>query len=105
MEKELKDLLESKKSDGKKKKGCTSCKKKKVEAVLVKTNEEELWIPTSEEIKLAFAELTSFGGVKDDKKEFINRVYTYIFNEEFDWNCRHCVNNQARKFKFYMNGK
>ena len=87
----------------KKKRGCTSCKKKKVEAVLEKVKDE--WIPSSEDIKLAFAELTSFGGVKDDKKEFINRVYVYIFNEEFDWNCRHCVNNQARRFKIYMDAK
>ena len=108
LDKELKERLakaneEYKTNPPKKKKGCSDCKKKKTEAVLEKVKDE--WIPSSEDIKLAFAELTSFGGVKDDKKEFINRVYVYIFNEEFDWNCRHCVNNQARRFKIYMDAK
>jgi hypothetical protein len=105
MDEELKELLESKKSDGKKKKGCTSCKKKKHDVVLEPIKEEEIWIPTPADIKLAYAELTSFGGVKDDKKEFIGKIYKYIFNEEFDWNCRNCVNNQARRFRMYITGK
>jgi hypothetical protein len=105
MEKELQDRIESSKSDGKRKKGCTSCKQKKHEVILEPVKEEEVWIPTQEEIKLAYAELTSYGGVKQDKKEFINKIYKYIFNEGFDWNCRDCVNNQARRFRIYMTGK
>jgi len=105
MDKELQDRIESSKSDGKRKKGCTSCKQKKHEVKLEPVKEEEVWIPTQEEIKLAYAELTSYGGVKEDKKEFINKIYKYIFNEEFDWKCRDCVSNQARRFRIYMTGK
>ena len=90
----------------KKKKGCTSCKKKKEEVTkLEPLIEEELFIPTQEDIKLAYAELTSLLGVKDDKKEFINKVYQFLFNQEFDWNCRSCVNKQARRFRIHLYGK
>jgi hypothetical protein len=105
MDKELKELLESKKSDGKTKKGCASCKKKKHEVKLEPVVNEEIYVPTEADIKLAFAELTSLLGVKDDKKEFINNIYKYIFNEEFDWDCKTCVNNQARRFRIHLTGK
>ena len=92
---------------GKKKKGCTSCKKKKNEVTKLEPviQEEEMFIPTSADIKLAYAELTSLLGVKEDKKEFIQKVYQFLFNEPFDWGCRSCVNNQARRFRIYLNGK
>lgn len=105
MDKELKELLESKKSDGKTKKGCASCKKKKHEVKLEPVVNEEIYVPTEADIKLAFAELTSLLGVKDDKKEFIGKIYKYIFNEEFDWDCKTCVNNQARRFRIHLTGK
>ena len=90
----------------KKKKGCSSCKKKKNEVTsLPPIVEEELFIPTSADIKLAYAELTSLLGVKDDKKEFIGKVYKFLFDEEFDWNCTSCVNKQARRFRIYVTGK
>ena len=93
----------------KKKRGCTSCKKKK-DVVVEKLPlpfeiEEELFIPTQEDIKVAYSELTSILGVKDDKKEFIQKVYTFLFNEPFDWGCRSCVNNQARRFRIHLYGK
>ena len=105
MDKELKELLESKKSDGKTKKGCTSCKKKKHEVILEPVVNEEIYVPTEADIKIAYAALTSLTGVKEERKEFITKIYKYIFNEEFDWNCRTCVNNQARRFRIYLNGK
>lgn len=111
MEQELKKKLEqatklNEIDPPKKKKGCTECKKKKeVITKLEPVIEEEVWIPTDADIKLAFAELTSLLGVKDDKKPFINKVYRYLFNEDFDWNCRSCVNNQARRFRIYLTGK
>jgi hypothetical protein len=111
MDKELQDKIQKAKQEyidnpPKKKKGCTSCKKKKSEVTkLEPIVEEEVFIPTSSDIKLAYAELTSLLGVKEDKKEFINKVYQFLFNEEFDWNCRSCVNNQARRFRIYINGK
>ena len=111
MDKELDRLeklkLNSIENPGKKKKGCTSCKKKKVEVTKLEPiiQEEDMYIPTSEDIKLAYAELTSLLGVKEDKKDFINKVYKFLFNEEFDWNCRTCVNNQARRFRIHLYGK
>jgi hypothetical protein len=94
----------------KRKKGCTSCKKKPKEVVVENPPlpfeiEEELFIPTQEDIKVAYAELTSLLGVKEDKKEFIQKVYQFLFNESFDWGCRSCVNKQARRFRIYLYGK
>ena len=93
----------------KKKRGCSSCKKPK-EVVVEKAPlpfeiEEELFIPTSADIKLAYAELTSLLGVKEDKKDFIGKVFKFLFDEEFDWNCRSCVNKQARRFRLHLYGK
>jgi hypothetical protein len=111
MEKELQEKIEKAKQEyidnpPKKKKGCTSCKKKKNEVTeLPPIIEEELFIPTSSDIKLAYAELTSLLGVKEDKKEFIAKVYKFLFNEEFDWGCRSCVNKQVRRFRIYVTGK
>lgn len=81
---------------------CSSCKKKKVVTKLEPVVEETLWVPTQEEIKLAYAELTSVLGVKEDKKEFINKVYRYLFNENFDFNCQSCGHTQARKFRYHL---
>jgi hypothetical protein len=102
MDKELKDKLESLKSDGKKKKGCTDCKKKKPITELQPIIEDDDYIPfipTMEDIKLAYVEL----GRKDDsKRQFVNKVYQFLFNEDFDWGCRSCVNKQARKLDIYI---
>jgi hypothetical protein len=101
--------LNSIENPGKKKRGCTSCKKPKEVVVenppLPFELEEEMFIPTQEDIKLAYAELTSILGVKEDKKEFIQKVYQFLFNETFDWGCRTCVNKQARRFRIYVTGK
>jgi hypothetical protein len=78
--------------------GCNTCKKKKV-VKLDSPVTEELFVPTPEEIKLAYAELTSAAGVKEDKKEFINKVYYYLFNAEFIWNCGGCASSQVIRFK------
>ena len=102
MDKELKDKLESLKSDGKKKAGCKSCKKKKTITELEPIIEDDDYIPfipTMEDIKLAYVEL----GRKDNsKRHFINKVYQFLFNEDFDWGCRSCVNIQARKLDIYI---
>jgi hypothetical protein len=91
---------------GKPKRGCKSCKKPK-EVVVEKLPlpfelEPEIYIPTIEDMKLAYAELTSFGGVKEDKKELIQKVYQALFNEEFIFNCNGCGKSQARRFTFHM---
>jgi hypothetical protein len=115
MEKTIKELdrleklkLNSIENPGKKKKGCTSCKKPKevVEKLPLPFEiEEELFIPTEGDIKLAYAELTSILGVKEDKKDFISKVFKFLFDEEFDWGCRSCVNKQARRFRLHLYGK
>lgn len=87
-----------------KKKRCTTCKKPKEVKKLDPVEEIQLdvYVPTIDDIKLAYYELTSFGGVKKDKKDFIKKVYETLFGEEFDFNCSSCVSTQARKFHNYI---
>ena len=100
MEQELKDKLNSLKSDGKKKKGCSSCKKKKEPIKLPELiEEEEIYIPSHNDIVLAYIEL---GNRVLDKRQFINKVYSSLFNEDFNFGCRSCVNGQARRLKNYI---
>lgn len=82
-------------------KGCKECKKKPAITSLPKI-EEEVFIPNADDIKLAYAELTSLGGVKEDKKEFISQVFEYLFDEPFDFGCRSCAKPQARRFHNHM---
>jgi hypothetical protein len=78
--------------------GCTTCKKKKPVTKLEPIVEETITF-TDEQIKLAYQLL---GGIKQEEKPFVNEVYKSIFNEDFDWECRVCVNTQARKLKAYI---
>jgi hypothetical protein len=103
MERLEKLKLNSIENPGKKKRGCTECKKKKeINEPLPPIDYEEIWIPTKEDIKLAYAELTSFGGVKEDKKVFINKVHNFLFGEDFDFGCQGCGRGRVRKFTNYM---
>lgn len=82
----------------KRKRGCTTCKKKK------EINEplpplEIMYIPTLEEIQLAYDYLSD---VKEGEKKFINDVFISLFNEEFDFGCRSCANSQSRKLLNYI---
>jgi hypothetical protein len=102
MDQELKDKLLSKKSDGKTTKGCKSCKKKKPVTELPKVieMEEDQYTPTKEDIVLAYIEL----GNRDlSKRTFINKVYKFIFDEDFDFGCEGCTNVQTRKLKNFIN--
>lgn len=84
-----------------KRKGCTSCKKKALITELPPVIEiEPIYQPTVEEIKLAYIEL----GNKniEPHKEQINKVYQSLFNEDFDFGCKTCVNAQARKLREYI---
>lgn len=81
--------------------GCTSCKKKALMTELPPAVEiEEFYVPTPEEIKLAYVELGSKN--IEPHKEQINKVYSYLFNENFDFGCKTCVNAQARKLREYI---
>lgn len=78
--------------------GCQTCKKKKVVTKLEPIVEERIEF-SPEQVKLAYALL---GGIKQEERPFVNEVYKSVFNEEFDWNCKVCVNSQARKLKNYI---
>ena len=56
----------------------------------------------SDVVVLAYNELTSFAGVKEDKKEFINQVYKEIFNEDVEFGFPSVVTIQARKLKYHI---
>lgn len=77
---------------------CTSCKKKKVVTKLEPIVEETITF-SPEQVKLAYALLS---GIKEQERPFVNDVYKSIFNEDFDWGCKVCVNTQARKLKTYI---
>jgi CRISPR/Cas system-associated protein Cas10 (large subunit of type III CRISPR-Cas system) len=102
MDKELERLEQLKKeaieNPGKKKKGCTSCKKKK-EITAPLPQLEVVFIPTLDDIKKAYAYL---GNVKEEEKKFINDVYIALFNQEFDFTCGSCGNKQARRLYNYL---
>ena len=85
--------------------GCSSCKKKNKIENLDPLKTEIVWAPSEEDIKLAYAELTSVLGVKEDKKDFINKVYKFLFNEDFNFNCKGCGNKQAVRFRNFMLNK
>lgn len=105
MEQELERLAKLKeeaKGNKEKSKPCKGCKKKKEVTKLPNLLHEEVYFPTYDDIKLAYAELTSAGGVKEDKKEFINRVYKALFGMEIGWSCRGCGNKDAVRFTNYM---
>jgi len=81
---------------------CTSCKKKKPVTELPPVVEDVMYIPTKDEIRLAYAEFSSILGVKEDKRELVNKVYKFLFNEDLNYNCKGCGNSQARRFHNYM---
>ncbi len=103
MNKELEDKIKSLKSDGKVKKGCKSCKKKQPITELQPVIEDDVlipFIPTPDDIRLAYIEL---GNRDNNKHEFINKVYQFLFNEDFNFGCTSCMNVQVRKLKNYIN--
>ena len=105
MDKELKDKLKNLKGnvDKSKSKGpCKSCKEKKpvTELPPLLDEFEVIYVPTPEEIKIAYVEL----GNKDINKvrPMINKVFNALFGEEFNFNCSSCFNAQAHKLKIYI---
>jgi hypothetical protein len=80
---------------------CKTCKKRKEITELSPVDEmDDIFIPTEEDIKLAYAEL--YNKDIEPHKEYINKVYTFLFNENFDFDCPSCVNSQAIKLKNYI---
>lgn len=84
-----------------KSKKCHSCKKKNTEVTKLQLIEEEPLL-SQQEIILAYANLTSMGGVREENKDNIQFVYQTLFNEPFDWNCKSCISTQVRKWTNWM---
>ena len=100
MDNELKDKLQSLKSDGKKTKGCKSCKKKAPVNELPDPIEIDMYIPSPQDICGAYLEL---GSKEKHNKELINKVFQFLFDEDFNFGCTSCMNIQVRKLKNYIN--
>lgn len=89
----------------KKKKGCTSCKKKKevTELPEIDLTPLPLIIYDEEDIVKAYHETVRRDGIKEESKVFINDVYKQLFNEDFRFdNCISCKNNQYHKLRNYI---
>ena len=84
-----------------KSKKCHSCKKKNTEVTKLIPIEDELLI-NNQEIITAYANLTTFGNVREENKDNIQFVYTTLFNEPFDWNCKSCISTQVRKWTNWL---
>lgn len=105
MDQELQDKIMSLKADTPvKKKKCVECKKKKEVTKLPPIIEDEdyiPYIPSQADMLLAFSEINN--RQDKSKREFVNKVYNFLFNEDFDFHCESCVNVQTRKFRNYLN--
>lgn len=88
----------------KKKKGCTSCKKKNIEVTeLPELIEEPIVVFDSDDIVKAYYATVERNGIKEEMKPFISAVYKQLFNEEFDFGrCQSCKNNQYHKLRNYV---
>lgn len=106
MEQELQEKFNKAKKEAEtnpqKSKKCGTCKKKKEVTSLPPLIEEDVFVPTVEQIKEAYYELTNMMGVREDKKPFINKVYKAIFGFEIQWKCSGCGNRDAVRFTNYM---
>lgn len=80
---------------------CTTCKKKN-KITTLPAPVDELYIPDINEIKTAYFNLISMGGVKNEDKAQIDKVYEFLFQQKFDWGCRDCVSSQVIKFTNHM---
>ncbi|CAB5214047.1 hypothetical protein UFOVP185_6 [uncultured Caudovirales phage] len=81
---------------------CKSCKNKKPITELPPIVDENVYVPSLQEIKEAYVELSNMKGVHESKREMINKVYSFIFQEDFDFNCSGCMTIQGRKFHNYV---
>jgi hypothetical protein len=86
-----------------KKETCHECKKKnKPITKLPPVEDDELYVPTVDEIRDAYFNLISMGGVKENNKEPIDKVFKFLFDEDFNWKCKSCVSSQVIKFTNHM---
>lgn len=71
------------------------------DVVTIKAEEAVSLKPAIEEIKIAYANLYA-KSLTEEEKASINKVFQYLFKEDFDFNCPSCVSIQARKLKNHM---
>jgi hypothetical protein len=85
--------------------GCKSCKKKKElmeplplpEAIDIFDD-----VPTQEEIRKAYADLSRMGGPLSEHRELIDKVFIFLFGSKFDYDCRSCGNRQYSLITNYI---
>ncbi len=85
--------------------GCKSCKKKKeLMEPLPLPDPIDIFddVPTQEEIRKAYADLSRMGGPLDEHKELIDKVFIFLFGSKFDYNCRSCGNKQYSLITNYI---
>ena len=89
----------------KKKKGCKTCKKgKDISEPLPLPEPIDIFddIPTQEEIRKAYADLSRMGGPLEEHKELIDKVFIFLFGSKFDYGCRSCGNKQYSLITNYI---
>lgn len=86
----------------KKKKGCTSCKKKKepVKQLPDLTIIEEITPFTDADLIEAYNLMN--GSIKGQDLEKVKAIYKYIFNEDMDITCGACGGRYYNRFKHHL---
>jgi hypothetical protein len=90
----------------KRKKGCTSCKKKKNEVTELpelEPIEEIVIVFDQEDILKAYYAITEKDGIREEMKPLISGVFKQLFKEDFNFGrCASCKNNQYHKLRNYI---
>jgi hypothetical protein len=85
--------------------GCKSCKKKKeVLEKLPLPDPIDVFddVPTQDEIRLAYANLSRMNGPLAEHRELIDKVFIFLFGSKFDYDCRSCGNKQYSLITNYI---
>lgn len=81
-----------------KSKKCHKCKKKNIEInELPPVIEEEFFIPSTEDIKNTYLSLNG-----DYDKEYVNKLFNFLFNEDYVHDCKSCSNQQNIKLGNFL---
>ncbi len=90
----------------KRKKGCTSCKKKKNEVTELpelEPIEEIVIVFDQEDILKAYYAIIEKNGIREEMKPLISGVFKQLFKEDFNFGrCASCKNNQYHKLRNYI---
>jgi hypothetical protein len=89
----------------KKVKGCKTCKKgKEISEPLPLPDPIDFFddIPSHNEIRKAYADLSRMGGPLAEDRELIDKVFIFLFGSKFDYDCRSCGNKQYSLITNYI---